>query len=84
MLEDIPIAGVVDSNDDKVGKYISGVKKPIQKASRENVINCDAIIIMASSYNDEIIASIKKFNYTGKIIYFEHKDNSIHLMRCEG
>lgn len=62
---------VFDSDESKAGKYISGLDRPIEQVSRQKCDACDAVIIFASSYNEEIITKLRRIGYTKEIIYFE-------------
>ncbi len=62
---------VFDSDPSKAGRYVAGLRLPVEQATKEKCSKCDAILIFASSYNHEIIALLKDFGYPGKIIYFE-------------
>ena len=62
----------VDSCEDKWGKYISGIPIPIEENSQKALEGSDAVLILASSYNQEILSQLKtQFHYPGKIVYFE-------------
>lgn len=80
LLKDIPVFAVVDSDEDKKGKYISGINVPIKAVEKDIILQSDAVIILASAYNAEIISSLRKLHYSGKVIFFEHKDNSIKIL----
>lgn len=62
---------IFDSDIKKSGTYISGINKKIEKLEKNIMGECEAIIIFASSYNDEIIEKLKKNDYKGDIIIFE-------------
>lgn len=81
LLKDMAIVGVVDSDENKIGKYVSGIDIPVQKAKKETLMMSDAIVILASSYNNEIIAEIKQYGYKGKIIYFDHDENVVRMIQ---
>ena len=67
--EDDPIEFIFDRDENKEGKYIVGINLPIMKPSRESLEKVDAVIIFATSYTKEIIASLRnQYFYKGKII----------------
>lgn len=70
--EDLDIKHLIDSSVSKKGKYISGIKVPIENITRDIISMSDTIIIFASSYNEEIIQSLNNtYSFKGKIIYFD-------------
>ena len=75
LIKGIPVSGIVDSDEKKEGKYVSGINHPVEKVSRERILCSDTIIILASSYNKEILVQIEEMGYTGKIIYFDNETN---------
>jgi len=76
LIEGIRITSLLDSNAGKAGKYISGLDIPTEKATDSLVKNSDAIIIFASTYNKEIIHTLRNsWMYSGKIVFFE--DNEV-------
>lgn len=61
-----------DSSENKEGLYVSGINRPVEIITKYAIFESDVIIIFASAYNNEIIASLRdKHNYTGKIVYFD-------------
>ena len=73
LIEDIEVAHIVDSSVGKVGKYISGLDIPIELVTHEIVEKSDAVIIFASSYNNEIIHDLReKYDYQKPIILFNN------------
>ncbi len=76
LLEDSSIVGhLVDSNAKKVGLYVSGINCPVEMASAEIVNNCPAVLVFASSYNEEIVNRLREeFGYTGDIILFSNEN----------
>lgn len=73
--EDLPIAHLFDSDPEKLGKYIGNLPVPVEPICLDTLLECDAIVIFASSYNNEIIKTLQKtFCYPGKIIYFDNSN----------
>lgn len=82
LIENIEVAHIVDSSAGKTGKYISGIDMPIELVTQDVVEKSDTVIIFATSYKDEIIRDLKcKYNYKGKVIYFDN--NGVKLALCE-
>jgi len=77
LLEDSSIVGhLVDSNAKKVGLYVSGISRPVELASTEIVNNSPAVLVFASSYNDEIVVQLREeFGFKGDIILFSNENN---------
>ena len=71
LIEQEKLLHVFDSDPAKTGKYVAGLKLPVEHATQQACGECDAVIIFASSYNREIIALLSELGYTGKIFYFE-------------
>lgn len=68
----IKISHLMDGSPSNIGKYISGISIPIEPVSQRAVQESDVIVIFASSYNDEIIKSLReRHHYQGAIIYFD-------------
>ncbi|MNW26112.1 bifunctional 3-demethylubiquinone-9 3-methyltransferase/ 2-octaprenyl-6-hydroxy phenol methylase [compost metagenome] len=69
------IKHLVDSSDDKVGLYISGIDLPVELVQQNIIDDSDLIIIFAASYNKEIINTLKNtFGYEKSIVYFEGEE----------
>ncbi len=70
MIEKDKVKHVFDSDESKVGKYISGIDIPVEEISKEKLNSCDAVVIFASSYNQEIINKLLvEYRYEGEIVY---------------
>lgn len=82
LLEDSSIVGhLVDSNAKKAGLYVAGINCPVEMASAELINNSPAVLIFASSYNDEIIRRLRgEFGYKGDIISI-HNDQDIKVSK---
>lgn len=64
-----------DSDDRKIGLYSSGIPVPIETPSAETVNACDAILIFAASYTDEILKTLReKYGYRGAVIRFDRHE----------
>ena len=73
--KNLPIGHLFDSNSEKAGKYIGCLPVPVEPVSADALEDCDAVLIFASSYNEEIIKSLREnFQYRKKIVYFEGAD----------
>lgn len=79
LLEDIKVDGIVDSDHQKTGKYIAGIKVPIEGVTAEKILGSDVIIIL-SSFVEEIIEKIRAYGYARKVVYFAHADNSVQVI----
>lgn len=55
----------------KIGKYIAGFQKEIEKPDKDSVNENDLIVIMANEYTKDILASLRTFGYKGKAIGFD-------------
>jgi SAM-dependent methyltransferase len=72
LAKNIKISHIIDSSKDKVGKYINSLDIPIEEITPEIIVGSDAVIIFATAYNDNIIKTLReKYQYRGKIIYFD-------------
>lgn len=67
----INISHIVDSNSGKTGKYISGISIPIELVNGGIIAESNAIVILASMYNKEIIQELQKYKFHGKVFFFE-------------
>lgn len=64
---------IVDSSFDKNGLFMSGINKKIEFPKKKIFDTCDAVIIFASSYNNEIIRDLRvKYDYQKPIILFNN------------
>lgn len=61
-------AYLFDSDYRKIDKYISGLPIPVSKYDREKACFCDAIVIFATSYSEEISNMLRRDGFSGKII----------------
>lgn len=69
------IKHIIDSCENKKGKYVCGINRPIEVVNKKIIENSDTIIIFASTFNKNILHELEnKYRYKGKIIYFENGD----------
>ncbi|OPH54543.1 hypothetical protein BC351_31685 [Paenibacillus ferrarius] len=74
------IKHLVDSSDDKVGLYISGIDLQIEKVQQSIINESDLIIIFASAYNKEITDTLRiNYGYTNTIVCFEGEEVLVQL-----
>ena len=72
LTEDIHVMHCFDSDKNKRGLYVSGIKAPIETPSKNALSECDAILIFASSYTDQIINELKTtYSYNGVVVRFD-------------
>ena len=66
------IMHIVDSCKEREGQYINRLNIPVEVVDESIINSSDAIIIFASSFNKEIISSLKHtYRYDGKVIIIE-------------
>ena len=76
----IDIGHIVDSDIHKFGKFIAGMTLPIEPPDENLIQTAGAILILASSYNNEIIHTLRnKYNFRGIICYIENNEVKVEL-----
>ena len=76
----IDIGHIVDSDINKLGKFIEGMTLPIKMPNENLIQTAGAILILASSYNNEIINALRtKYNFRGIICYIENNEVKVEI-----
>lgn len=74
-LADSPIVGIFDSAPFKQGKHAPGCGLPILKPESAAFAELDNVIVIASGYEAEIVASLRRaFHFTGRIWTLEGQE----------
>jgi hypothetical protein len=70
--KELNITHIIDSFPEKHGKYINIFNKPVENVTADIINSSDAIIIFSSSYNSEIVCTLKeKYNFKKAVVFFE-------------
>ena len=82
LITGLAICHLIDSDINKVGKYIGGISKPVESVTEDILKKSDAVVIFASAYNESILEQLKSvFHYDGTVIYFEEDDIKEKILR---
>ena len=78
------ILHIFDNDEKKYKGYIAGINISIEKPNKGLLDNMQVILILASTYNVEIIRELNDvYHYKGKIIYIEDDKINIKMFKKE-